>query len=52
MGLLEIMMEVNIFLSFGPEKYDAIFDRIRYVIRLGSGITYVASHNYAKIKVD
>ena len=39
-------------LSFGPEKYDAIFDRIRYVIRLGSGITYVASHNYAKIKID
>ena len=35
-----------------PEKFDTIVDRIRYLIRLKSGISYVFSHNYAKIKID
>ena len=26
---------------FGPEKYDVIFNRIRYLIGVKSGITYV-----------
>ena len=39
-------------LSFGPEKYDAIYNRIWYLIRLKSGITYAFSHNSAKIKID
>ena len=39
--------------SFGLEKYNAIYDRIRYLIRLKScSITYVLSHNYAKITID
>ena len=37
---------------FGPEKYNAIYDRVRYFIGLKSGITYVFSHNYGKIKID
>ena len=37
---------------FGPEKYDFIFDRIRYLIGLKSSITYIAIHNYEKIKID
>ena len=37
---------------FGPEKYDAIYNRIRYVISQKSGITYVFSPNYTKIKID
>ena len=37
---------------FGPGKYDAIYNRIRYLISLKSSITYVFCHNYAKIKVD
>ena len=36
---------------FGPEKYDAIYNRIRYLIRQKSGITYVFPHNYIKIKL-
>ena len=36
---------------FGPEKYDAISNRIRYLIRQKSGITYVFPHNYTKIKL-
>ena len=34
------------------EKYDLIYNRIKYLIGVKSGITYVISHNYAKIKVD
>ena len=37
---------------FGPERYDPIFDRIRYLTGLKSGITDVDSHNYAKIEID
>ena len=37
---------------FGPEKYDAILDRIRYFIKLKSGISYIVSHNYPIIKID
>ena len=44
MDLLELMME--------PEKYDFIYSRIRYLIKVKSGITHVISHNYAKLKVD
>ena len=36
---------------FAIEKHDSIYKRIRYRIRK-SGIKYVFSHNYAKIKVD
>ena len=34
------------------EKYDSIENGIRYLIGRKSGMTYVTSHNYAKIKVD
>ena len=37
---------------FGSEKYDTIYNRIRYVISLKSGITYIFSHYFTKIKVD
>ena len=36
---------------FEGEKYDSIYNRIRYLIGVKSGITYVFSHYYAKIKV-
>ena len=37
---------------FGPERYDAIYDRIRYLISEKSGITYSISHIFAKIRTD
>ena len=38
---------------FGPEKYDDSYNRIRYLISLKSGITYIFSHYlFAKIKVE
>ena len=41
--------ETKYLVLLDPEKYDAIFDKIRYLIWLKGEITYVASHNYAKI---
>ena len=37
---------------FGPEKYDAFYNRIRHLLSQKSSITYVFSHNYARIKID
>ena len=36
----------------GPEKYVAIYNRIKYLISLKNSITYIFSHYFAKIKVD
>ena len=36
----------------GPEKYVAIYNRIKYLISLKSSITYIFSHYFAKLKVD
>ena len=35
-----------------PEKYDSIDGRFRFLISLKSGITYLVSHNYVRIKRD
>ena len=35
---------------FGSEKYDAIYNRIRYFLSLKSGITYIFSLYFAKFK--
>ena len=37
---------------FDPEKYDAVYNRIQYLISQKSGIAYVISHNYARVKID
>ena len=37
---------------FGSEKCDSLYDRIRYTVSVKSGITYIISHNYRKIKED
>ena len=37
---------------FESEKYDSIYNRIRYLINVKSGSTYIIYHNYAKIKAD
>ena len=34
------------------EKHGFIYNKIRYLIRVKSGITHVVSHNYAKMKPD
>ena len=37
---------------FESEKYHVIQNKIRYLISQKSGITYLISHNYGKIKID
>ena len=37
---------------FGDKKYDFIYNRIRHLIGVKSGIICVKSYNSAKIKVD
>ena len=34
------------------ERYDFMYNMIRYLIGVKSSITYVVSHNYAKIQFD
>ena len=52
-GFIRIYDGTRYLSLFGTEKYDAIYDRIiKYVISLKSGITYIFSHYFAKIKVD
>ena len=37
---------------FGLERYNAIYDRIRYLISGKISITYSISHNFAIIRID
>ena len=36
----------------GSKKYNYVFNRIKFFIRLKSNISYVVSHNYGKIIID
>ena len=37
---------------FEGEKYAFIYSKVRYLIRVKSGITYIIHNNYVKMKVD
>ena len=49
-GLIRVYDGTRNLVLFGPEKYDAIYKRIRYFIGQKIGITYAISHNYARLK--
>ena len=51
-GFIKIYDGSKYLVLLGPEKCNAIYDRIRYVISLKSRITYIFSQYFAKIKVD
>ena len=51
-GFIRVYHETRCLLLLGPEKCDAIYSRIRDFTPQKSGITYVFSHNYARIKID
>ena len=40
-GFIRIYDGTRYLTLFGSEKYDAIYDRIRYLVSLKSGITYI-----------
>ena len=51
-GFIRIYYGTRYLKLFDSEKHDAIYDRIRYLISLKSGIADIFSHYFAKIKVD
>ena len=51
-GFIRIYDGTIYLVLFGPEKYDAIYNRIRYLGIQKSVITCVIFYNYARIKVD
>ena len=51
-GFIRVYDGARYLVLFVGEKYDFIYNRIRYFIGVKSGITYVISHIHAKIKVD
>ena len=51
-GFIKIYDGTKYLRLFGSEKYDAIYDRIRYLMSLKSSIIYIFSHYFVKIKFD
>ena len=51
-GFIRIHDGTRYLTLFGSEKYEAIYNRIRYLISQKSGITFIFSHHFANIKVD
>ena len=51
-GFIRVYDGTRYLVLFRTEKYDLICNRIRYLLRVKTGITNLISHNYAKIKVD
>ena len=50
-GLIRAYDRIRCLVLFYFKKHE-VFSRMRYLIGVKSGITYVFSHNYAKIKDD
>ena len=46
-GVIKVYDGIRYLVLFGPEKYDAIYDRVSYLISQESDIKYVFSHSYA-----
>ena len=51
-GSIRVYDGTRYLVLFGPENYDAIYNRVRYFTCQKSGITYAFSYNVGKIKVD
>ena len=50
-GFIRIYDGTRYLTVFGSEKYDAIYDRIWYLVNLKSGIAYNFYHYFANFKV-
>ena len=51
-GFIKIYNAIRYLVLHGPEKYDSIYNRIRYFIGPKSGITYIFSRYFPRIKVN
>ena len=50
-GFIRIYDGTRHLLLFGPEIYDSIYHRIRYLASLKISITYVFTHYFTKVKL-
>ena len=51
-GFIRVYHGARYLVLFSPEKHDAIYNRIRYLISQKRGMIYSISHNYARTKID
>ena len=51
-GFIRVYDGTRYLVLFGGEAFDFIYNRIRYIKGVRKDITYVFSHNFAKIIVD
>ena len=51
-GIIKIYDGTRCLVLFVPEKYDAIYVRIRYHISEKSAITYSINHDFTRIRID
>ena len=51
-GFIKTYDGTRCLVMFGNEKRDSIYHRIRFLICVKNGITYIISRDYAKIKED
>ena len=51
-GFIRVCDETRCLVLFEAEKYDSICNWVTYLIGVKTCITYVSSHNYARIKTD
>ena len=51
-GFIRVYDRTRYLILFGSQKYDYIYNRIRYLLCEKGVITDIISHNYTKIKVD
>ena len=51
-GFMKVYNGTRNLVLFGPEKYDVIYNSVRYIRSQKIGIIYAIFHNYAIIKVD
>ena len=51
-GFIREYVKTKYLTLFSSEKFESIFNRIRYLLRSKSTILHIVSHNYAKIGID
>ena len=51
-GFIKIHDGVRYLILFAPERYNAVCDKINYLISEKNGVTYSINHNFARIRID
>ena len=51
-GFIKIHNGIRCLVLFSSEKYNAIYNRIRYLVSKKSGITDGINNNFARIRID